>query len=419
MFKSHDPSSEMIDKKICLSVSFYSLRVMGQMDKIQPMRSTALSKTFSLVILLLVAACDSDDGPGDIQLTSGNIETIAGMGPTKFGFEGDNGPAISAKIGWVTGVAVDNSGNVYLTDGAANVVRKVSGGNITTIAGTFIGFNQINNTPYAGDGGSAIFAHLNVPHAASVDDDGNVIVADAANNAVRQILAASGNITTVAGKGPGLSGYTGDGGLSAQSQMWNPHGVTFDASGNIYISDTQNNAVRMISKSTGKITTVAGLGPNNPGYSGDNGPSSTAALNSPEGLAIDSDGSIYISDSGNNVIRRISNGIITTIAGTGAQGYSGDEGPALEATFLTLRGLAVDSEDNLYVADAANNVIRMIHAATGKIYTVAGNGTAGFEGDGGLAIDAKLSNPLGVALDNLDNLYIADTNNSAIRKVTR
>jgi streptogramin lyase len=159
------------------------------------------------------------------------------------------------------------------------------------------------------------------------------------------------------------------------------------------------------------------MGPSSPGYSGDNGQAIAAAINSPEGIAVGSNGNIYFSDGGNNVIRKISNGVITTIAGTGAMGYSGDDGLALNATFYTLRGLAVDNENNIYVADASANVIRAIESETGKIYTVAGNGDAGYAGDGGPATDAMLSNPLGIALDNEGNLYIADTNNAAIRMV--
>jgi trimeric autotransporter adhesin len=384
------------------------------------MRTCAFAKTFYLSLMLLIASCDSEDEPGGIQLTSGNIETIAGQGPSNFGHDGDNGPATAAKLGWVTDVAVDASGNIYLTDGSANVVRKIiPDGTINTIAGTFIGFNQINNTPYAGDGSNATSAHLNIPFAITVDADGNVFIADAGNNAVRMVLSATGTISTFAGKGPGLAGYSGDNGMAVQSLMWNPHSVAHDEEGNVYIADSQNNAIRLVTRLTGNITTIAGLGPANAGYSGDNGLATAARLNSPEGVAVDTDGSVYFTDSGNNVIRKISDGIITTIAGSGATGYSGDNGPAIQATFTSLKGIATDSENNVYVADSGNNVIRMINTKNGTITTVAGDGTAGYDGDGGQATDARLSNPFGVAIDSQDNLYIADTNNGAIRKVSR
>jgi sugar lactone lactonase YvrE len=288
---------------------------------------------------------------------------------------------------------------------------------ITTVAGNFIGFNQINPTPYAGDGGPAKAAHLNVPYATSVDSDGDLIIADAGNHAVREIISATGIIATLAGRGPGWVGYSGDGSAAENALMWNPQSAASDAAGNLYIADSQNNAIRMILRSNGWITTIAGLGPEKPGYSGDNGPATAAKLDSPQGVAIDSDGNIYISDNGNHVIRKITGGIISTIAGTGSTGYSGDGGPALSATFSTLKGLATDKQNNLYIADASNNVIRMIDR-TGNIYTVAGDGIAGYSGDGGVANKARLSNPLSIAIDNQNNLYIADTNNSAIRKVT-
>ena len=382
-----------------------------------PMKSSRLTTLLFLTITTLSTNCDDDDDGRVRKFTSGIIETIAGSGPANFGYDGDNGQAKSAKLGWITGVAIDSNQNIYFTDGAANVVRKVTAdGMIVTIAGTFIGFNQINSTPYAGDGGAAIAAHLNIPYSIAVAA-GNVIIADAGNNAIRQSSVATGTIITIAGKGPGLSGFAGDGGNADQSLVWNPHGVAYDKSGNIYIADTQNNAIRMIANSTGKISTIAGLGPSNPGYSGDNGQAIAAAINSPEGIAVDRNGNIYFSDGGNNVIRKISNGVITTIAGTGAIGYSGDDGPALNATFLTIRGLAIDSHNNIFIADASANVIRMIESATGKIHTVAGNGEAGYAGDSGPATEAMLSNPLGIALGSNDNLYIADTNNAAIRMV--
>ncbi len=384
------------------------------------MRNVDSHKAVCLLILLIIQACNLDDDPGRIA-SPGNIETFAGLGPPAFGYEGDGGTATSAKLGYVTGIAVDNLNNVYFTDGAANTVRKISASNgvIITIAGTFMGFNVVNNTTYAGDGNIATAAHLNVPLATSVDGSGNVIIADAGNNAIRQISSADGKIFTLAGKGPGFSGYDGDGGPATQSRVWNPYSVAVDVSGNIYIADSQNNVIRMINKSTGKITTIAGLGPSHPGYSGDNGAATLATLNGPQGVVVDVSGNIYIADSGNNVIRKISAGVISTIAGTGSEGYSGDNGPAIAATFLSVKGLAVDAENNIYIADSGNNVIRMISISTGEVSTVAGNGAAGYSGDGGNATEAELSNPLGVALDSNGNIYIADSQNSVIRVVSK
>jgi sugar lactone lactonase YvrE len=387
---------------------------------IKPMKPVDAIRFFLLSIFFLVAACDEDNNPIGRTQTSGNIETFAGMGPTQFGYEGDHGLATAAKLGYITGIAVDDSDDVYFTDGAANVIRKIkeSDGVISTLAGKFIGFNQTNSTPLGGDGGIATEAYLNIPLATAVDGNGNIIVADAGNNAVREILAATGNIITLAG-GSGFSGYEGDGGLATQSKIWNPYSVVTDAAGNIYFADSQNNAVRLITKSTGKISTLAGLGPANGGYTGDDGPAGQAKLNSPQGIVVDSNGNVYIADTGNNVIRKISGGIITTLAGSGEEGYTGDTGLATEATFRGLKGLAVDIDNNLYIADSGNNVIRMVNAADSNISTVAGNGSAGYSGDGGHALAAQLSTPIGVAVHSKGNLYIADSQNSVIRVVLK
>jgi sugar lactone lactonase YvrE len=322
-------------------------------------------------------------------------------------------------LGWVTGVAVDLAGNIYITDGAANTVRSVtvSNGVINTIGGTFIGFNVVNPTPYNGDGGPGTEASLDIPIAVAINTSGDVAIAESSNNVIRQINS-TGVISTLAGKGPGFSGYSGDGGLATAALLWVPNGVAIDAGGNVYFADSQNNVIRKVDKLTGVITTITGQGPDDAGSSGDNGPAASAKLNAPQGVAVDANGDIYIADSGNNMIRKISGGVITRIAGTGAEGYSGDGGPATSATFFAIKGIAVDDEGNVYIADSGNNVIRKIRADTGIISTIAGNSFAGYAGDGGLATIAKLSNPWGVAVDGAGKIYIADTGNSAIRVVT-
>src|SRR5882762_4874221 len=349
------------------------------------MRNYAFKTT--VIVALFWAACDSNKVNPSVRTgVSGNIETIAGLGPANFGYDGNGGPAKSAKLGWLTGIAVDHSNNIYVTDGASNTVRKVSASNdvITTIAGTFLGFNVVDPTPFAGDGGVATAAHLNVPLAATVDGSGNVLVVDAANALLRKISAADGKITSIAGK-PSAQGYDGDGGLATSATFWNLYSVAVDAAGNIYLADSGNNVIRMISQSTGEITTIAGLGPDHAGHTGDNGPASMATLSNPRGVAVDAKGNIYIADNSNLVVRKITGGVITTIAGTGYEGYSGDGGPATAATFKSVAGIAVDAEGNVYIADAANNAIRKITASTGKISTLAGSGTDGYSGDGGLA----------------------------------
>ncbi len=370
-----------------------------------------------LTFLLLFQGCDKQNISPTVQTkVSGTIETFAGRGPADSGYAGDGGLATAAKLSYVTSVAVDHSNNVYITDGAANVVRKVNATdkNISTIAGTFLGFNVVDPTPFAGDGGPATSAHLNVPWSIAIDDSDNLSVLDIANGVVRQI--SGGKISTVAGK-PNSQGYEGDGQLATQAAFNNLYNVATDAVGNIYLADSQNNAIRLVTKSTGKITTIAGLGPDHAGYSGDNGPATSAKLRSPVAIAVEDNGNIYFADDLNHVIRKISAGIISTVAGNGSIGYTGDGGPALSAAFSGVRGLAVDGSGNLYIADSGNNAIRLITAATGTITTLAGTGVAGYDGDGGPATAAKLSSPLGIAVDSNGNVYVADSQNSAIRVV--
>ena len=369
-----------------------------------------------LLCVLLCQACKKDDLK-TAQLP-GNIETIAGSG--HFGFSGDGGAATSANFGWLTGVSVAGAGDIYLSDGSSNVIRKVtaSTGNISTIAGIFLGTNVVDLTPYAGDGGPATGAHLNIPLSVAVASSGNVYIADAGNNVVRKITASTGNITTFAGMGPSHQGYDGDGGPAIAATLYNPYSVAVDATENVYIADSQNKVIRKVTASTGIITTIAGNGVE--GYSGDGGPATSAQLFLPQGVAVDGSGNVYIADNGSHVVRMVttSSGNITTLAGNGTAGFGGDGGPATSATFSSPQGLAVDVSGNVYVADAANNVVRKINASTGNISTVAGNGAQGYSGDGGPAIAAKLFAPVGVALDGSGNLYIAD-DNSVIRKVTK
>ncbi len=242
-------------------------------------------------------------------------------------------------------------------------------------------------------------AALNQPYGVTPDSAGNLYIADDQNNRIRKV--SGGTITTVAGIG--TMGFSGDGGPATSALLYIPHGVAADSAGNLYIADTGNLRVRKVSGGT--ITTVAGNG--TVSFSGDGGPATSASINIPYGVAVDSAGNLYIADTGNNRIRKVSGGTITTVAGNGTASFSGDGGPATSASINEPWAVAVDSAGNLYIADYANNRIRKVSGGT--ITTVAGNGVVGFSGDGGPATNALLGYPEGVAVDSAGNLYISDS----------
>jgi sugar lactone lactonase YvrE len=267
---------------------------------------------------------------------------------------------------------------------------------------------------YTGDGAAATSAKLDNPRKIALDSSGDIYIADTVNNAIRKVTISTGIITTVAGTG--TPGYSGNKGVATSATLNSPNGVALDSSGNLYIADTGNNVIRKVTASSGVITTVAGNGTS--GYSGNNGAAASATLNSPNGVALDSSGNLYIADTSNGVIRKVtaSSGVITTVAGSGSSGYSGDGGSATSAKLTIPNGVAVDSSGNIYIADTGNNVIREV--SSGVIATVAGSGTSGYSGDNGAATSAKLSIPYGVAVDSSGNIYIADTGNNVIREIT-
>ncbi|MBX3164543.1 MAG: T9SS type A sorting domain-containing protein [Bacteroidetes bacterium] len=267
---------------------------------------------------------------------------------------------------------------------------------------------------FSGDGGAATAAPLGSTRAVAVDAVGNVYIAETTR--IRKV-STNGIITTIAGIGG--FGFSGDGGLATAAALNYPGGVAVDAAGNVYIADTWNNRIRKVS-TNGIITTIAGsgaTGSSNGGFSGDGGAATAAQLNNPHGVAVDAAGNVYIADMGNNRIRKVStNGIITTIAGGGLLGFSGDGGLATVAGLSSPSGVAVDAAGNVYITD--NNCIRKV-SSNGIITTIAGTaGTWGFSGDGGLATAAQLNNPVGVAVDAVNaNVYIADMGNHRVRKV--
>ena len=359
-----------------------------------------------LITLLAIVFCFNANAQSSI------ITTVAGNGT--MGYSGDGGTATAAAIWQVAGLNFDASGNMFIADASNNRVRKINtSGIITTVAG--------NGTQgLSGDGGAATDAEMYMPSGVAIDNQGNLFVVEAGNNRIRKINT-SGIITTYAGSG--LSGtqngaFSGDGGQASAAQLNEPYGVAVDANNNIYVADTYNSVIRKIN-TLGIITTIAG---NNVfGYTGDNGQAIAASLYEPYALTFDAAGNLYIADKGNNCVRKVNSaGIITTVAGNGygAGGglgaYSGDGGQATAAELNYPQGLVCDASGNLYIADYYNARVRMVNTS-GIISTMAGIGTAGYTGDGGLANAAKLSCPYGLAFDQYGSLYIADC--SRIRSV--
>ncbi len=339
------------------------------------------------------------------KIAGGTISTIAGNGQGNFG--GDGGAATSAQLSNPNGIAVDQAGNVYVSDLLNNRVRMITP---TGVINTYAG----NGLPgFAGDGGAATSAELNQPAGLAIDSSGNLYIADSYNAVVRKVTP-QGTISTVAGTG-GTEGYSGDGEAATKALLMAPLGVAVDSSGNIYIADYYG-WIREVNGSTGAISTLAGTGSN--GYSGDGGPATSAQFYNPVAVALDTSGNVYVADSGNGAVRKIANGIITTIAGNGILSYAGDGGPAQLAQFSAIQGIAVDPQGNIYVADTNNSAIRLFPLG-GNVSTIAGNGTQGYTGDGGPATVAELNNPAGIAVTSSGNVYFSDTGNNAVRMLTR
>jgi YVTN family beta-propeller protein len=477
----------------------------------------------------LFLAQDGQSAIRRVDAKTGTITTVAGNGTD--GFDGDGGPATEAELGNPQGVVVDAAGNILIADTSNNRIRRVNSvtGFISTIAGN-------GTAGFGGDGGLASAAVLNTPQGLTLDAAGNLFFVDTGNYRIRRVDAKTGIITTVAGNGGrGFSGnggpatdatfnfigngvppqvaldaagdlfiadqfnqqirrvdaktgiittvagilaegYGGDGGLATNAELSDPSGILVDPSGNLYIGDNDNNRVRFVAATTGIISTIAGNGGLGDGesattaalyypqgvaaaggniwiadsnntlirlvnpagvmstisgqdyifsYAGDGGPAIHATLNYPVGVTADASRNLFIADANNNVIRRIdaSSGMITTVAGNGAAGFTGDGGPATKASMNFPSAVAGDTVGNGFISDSNNQRIRRVDLISGVITTVAGNGTAGFSGDGGPAVDASLNLPApysgagGVVIDTAGNLFISDTNNHRIRRV--
>jgi len=366
----------------------------------------------------------------EIAASGVNITTVAGILGT-FGYSGNGGPATIADLNYPSGITVDSSGDIFIADTDNFVIREVTAGNIATIIGN-------NFLAYSGDGGTAVTAELNYPAGVSVDSSNNIFIADSVNSVIRKVVAASGDIQTVVGTGtscaPPPTSACGDGGLATSAQLNNPYGVALDASGNIFIADTEDNRIRVVNTGSaaitywgitiqpGNIATVAGTG--TPGYAGDGAAAASAELSSPFGVFVDSAENIFIADTDNHRIREVaaSSGVINTVAGNGTQcsqpnAACGDGGTAISAQLAFPIGVFVDLSENIYIADTGDNRIREVTASNGDINTVAGTGIPGYSGDGAAATSALLDAPDDVFVDTSGDIFITDTGNNVVREV--
>ena len=343
-------------------------------------------------------------------LDPGLISTVAGSGA--WIFRGDGIAATSAQIFLPMGVVVDAKGNLFISDASNNRIRRVDAvtGLISTVAG--------NGIPgFGGDNILALLTSVNQPSGITLDGAGNLYFCDTGNDSVRRVDAVTGIITTVAGTS-GVLGFSGDGFPARLAKLALPEGLTFDSAGNLYIADTGNNVVRRVDASTGLIHTIAGTGV--AGYNGDAQLARAAQLNSPWSVTVGADGRIIISDLANARVRQIdTTGVITTIAGTGAKGYSGDGGKAAAAQLNAPAAAVFDPGGNLYIADSGNNRVRRVSQASLYISTIAGTGDEQFSGDGGSADAASMYGPYALYMDFGGNLFVADMFHNRVRENQR
>lgn len=364
--------------------------------------------------LLMDPAAVALDGMGNLYIAdglrirtvrpTGIISTVAGDAYTRS--IGDVGPATQAILNTPKGLGMDVTGNLYIADSGTHRIRKMdAGGVISTVAG-------LGSAGLAGNGRPASQAYLSAPAGVSPDGAGNLLVADTGNHRIR-LIAPGGTIRTVAGSGG--NGLGGDGVQATMMPLHGPMAALPGPDGKLYIADTLSSRILVVS-AAGYITTAAGNA--SAGDSGDGGQAPQAQLREPSSLALDAGGNLYFADTLNQRIRKVDPaGVISTVAGCGKEGYAGDGGPAVDARLYNPRGVAVDGDGNLYIADTDNNVVRKV-GTDGTIHTIAGTGAAGVDGDGGIATAAHLNGPWGLVLDGSGNLYVADSANHRVRRLT-
>ncbi len=336
------------------------------------------------------------------------IATFAGNGSK--GFSGDGGPATAAQIDNPFGVVRGPGDAIYFCEYTGQKIRKVNpDGTIQTVAGT-------GETGYSGDGGPALEATFNLPHELRFDREGNAYIADMKNHAIRRIDARTGTISTLAGNG--TAGYSGDGGPASAAQLNQPHSIQFGKDGDLFICDIGNHVIRRVDLRSGQISTFAGTG--KPGPTPDGAPIEGTPLKGPRSLDVDKDGNLWLATrEGNQVFKLdIKRKKIEHIAGTGKSGFTGNGGPAKDATLSGPKGIAIDSVGNVWLADCESHSIRMVDARTGKLELIAGNGVKG-NGPDGDPIQCQMARPHGVFVDADGAVYIGDSESHRVRVLKR
>lgn len=359
---------------------------------------------------LLASTLISGVGKGGLPvLIPGQIDTVAGNG--QWFYQSDGVKATLAPIYLPSGLAVDGAGNLYLSDSINNRVRRVDA--VTHIISTVAGNGSAGAS---GDGHAATAAQLANPSGLALDGAGNLFIADTGNNTIRRVDAVSGMITTVAGT-PGVNGYQGDGFPAANAKLDAPQGLALTPAGDLLIADTSNAVIRVVTMGDGLIQTIAGTG--SAGYNGDEILAVNAQLNSPSGVAVREDGAIAVADLSNNRVRLFMvGGTISTVAGTGALGYTGDGHAATQAALQGPAAVAFDPAGDLIIADSSNNCVRLVYGAQGTIMTLTGTpNDDGYAGDSGPEDQARMHGPVAVVFDAAGNLWVADHFNNRVREI--
>jgi len=333
-----------------------------------------------------------------------SISTFAGNG-TKGGY-GDGGPATAAQLDNPFGLVRGPDGALWFCEYTGQRIRKVDrDGTIHTMAGS-------SKKGYSGDGGPALQATFNLPHEIRFDKDGNYFIADMTNHAIRRVDGKTGIITTFAGNG--AAGYSGDGGPASQAQLKQPHSIQFGPDGSLYICDIGNNVIRKVDMKTGLISTFAGTG--KPGDTPDGAPISGTPIKGPRSMDFDKDGNLWlVTREGNQVLKfDLKAGKIHLIAGNGKKGFTGNGGPAKDATLSGPKGIAIDADGNAWLMDTESHSVRMVNEKTGNLELIAGTGEKG-DGPDGDPLQCKMARPHGIFVDTDGAVYIGDSESHRVR----